>query len=90
VTEPSRRRIPLICDRRSESCIVGPYVEATFGIRTGVLGSEVMVLANCEAISSCQSTRCEVRLATKPKLLCFLDFCSRGFSQLVIEGNSFE
>lgn len=45
-TCPSVRRILFICDRRSGSWVVGVYVEAAFGIRTGVLGSEGGIVSN--------------------------------------------
>ena len=41
---PSLRRMLLICDRNSGSCVEGVYVEAAFGTRTGVVGSEAIVL----------------------------------------------
>jgi hypothetical protein len=43
VTCPSDSRREFICERRSGSCVVGMYVDAAFGTRTGVVGSEVIM-----------------------------------------------
>jgi hypothetical protein len=51
VTWPSLSRMPFICDRRSGSCVVGVYVAAAFGIRTGVVGSGVIAYCVCEALT---------------------------------------
>ena len=43
VTCPSSNRREFICERRSGSCVVGVYVDAAFGTRTGVVGSSAIV-----------------------------------------------
>ena len=41
---PSRKSTELIWDRKSASCVVGVYVEAALGTRTGVVGSDAILL----------------------------------------------
>lgn len=40
---PSRNKMVFICERRSGSWVVGVYVDAALGTRTGVVGSEFMI-----------------------------------------------
>ena len=40
---PSRNRMVFICERRSGSWVVGVYVDAALGTRTGVVGSEFII-----------------------------------------------
>lgn len=47
---PSRSRMVFICERRSGSWVVGVYVDAAFGTRTGVVGSSFMVSESCSQL----------------------------------------
>jgi hypothetical protein len=65
-TCPSRSRMVFICERRSGSCVVGVYVEAALGTRTGVVGSGFMVSGEGDIGALCrQCTR--LRYSKSPR-----------------------